>query len=118
LVRPTRRGFTALALALGACGGRAAAIPEIGPLKDAAPFPLGLAAMTDQLHDPIWAELARRHFDRLTPEWEMKAEAFFTGDSLVPNFRRADELVDWAGAQGLALFGHTPVWYSQIPAGF
>ena len=114
----TRRGFTALALALGACGGRAAAVPAIGPLKDAAPFPLGFAAMTGQLHDPVWADLATTHFDRLTPEWEMKAEAFFSGDGLDPDFRRADELAAWAGARSLALFGHTPVWYSQVPAGF
>lgn len=114
----SRRGFTALALALGACGGRAAAVPDIGPLKDAAPFPLGFAAMTGQLHDPIWADLATTHFDRLTPEWEMKAEAFFTGDGLDPQFHAADALADWAADADLALFGHTPVWYSQVPAGF
>lgn len=114
----SRRGFTALALALGACGGRAAAAPDIGPLKDAAPFPLGFAAMTGQLHDPVWAELARTHFDRLTPEWEMKAEAFFDGRGLQPRFRAADELAAWAARHGFALFGHTPVWYSQIPDGF
>lgn len=116
----SRRAVLAGSLALAACGPNAeagdqagrGATPPLSPLKEAATFPLGVAAMTGQLDDPQWAELVQTHFDRLTPEWEMKTEAFLgEGDRM--DFSRADRLVDWASQRGLGVFGHTLIWYAQ-----
>ncbi len=113
-----RRTVLAMALGLSACGARAVDAPgEIAPLKSLSPFPLGVCVMTGQLDEPQWTQLAHTHFDRLTPEWEMKAEAFFMNGPR-EDFSRADRIVDWARQQGMGVFGHTPVWYSQVPDHF
>lgn len=114
-----RRAVLAGALALGACG-RATADPaptDLPPLKELAPFPLGLAAMTEQFDDPAWDAIAKGHFGRITPEWEMKAEAVVDASGGY-DWSRADRIVERAEARGLQVFGHTLVWYSQVPAQF
>lgn len=118
---PTRRGVLAGALALAACDRAPAAAvagPDLAPLRASAPFPVGVSGMTAQLDDPAWAGLVTRHFGRLTPEWEMKLEAFLPGDDDRLDFSRADRLVAWAEARGLAVFGHTLVWYAQTAPRF
>ena len=110
-----RRQLLAAPLALAACAPAEARI-DIPPLKSKAPFPLGVAAMTEQFADPAWGELARTHFDRVTPEWEMKAEAFAQGAGF--DWSRPDGLVAEATRRGLGVFGHTVVWYTQVPKRF
>lgn len=112
-------GLAAAPLALAGCG-RAEADPapaDLPSLKSAAPFPLGVAAMTEQFGDPDWDALVRANFDRITPEWEMKAEAVVDGASRM-TWDRPDRIVALAEDRGLMTFGHTLVWYSQVPKTF
>ena len=113
-------GLAAAPLALAACNrGEAVAAPtgDVPPLKSLAPFPLGVAAMTEQFDDPAWDRVVRTHFDRVTPEWEMKAEAVVDARSRM-TWERPDRLVARAAERGLQIFGHTLVWYTQVPATF
>ena len=115
-----RRQVIAAPLALAACSRgetRAEARADIPPLKSLAPFPLGVAAMTEQFADPAWDALARTHFDRVTPEWEMKAEAV-VGEDGGFDWSRPDRLMALAEERSLDVFGHTVVWYSQVPPSF
>ena len=63
------------------------------------------------------AELLRRHFNAMTPENAGKPESVqpvegqFTWESL-------DELLDFADANGVEVYGHVLVWHSQTPAWF
>lgn len=114
-----RRAVLAGGLALVGCS-RATAdavTPPLPPLKSAAPFPLGVAAMTEQFDDPVWNQLVSTHFERVTPEWEMKAEAV-AGAGEGFEWTRPDRLVSRAADRNLRVFGHTLVWYSQVPPRF
>lgn len=112
----TRRNWLAASAALSALamvgGCRAENAPSFAPLKSLAPYPLGVAATTSEIHKPDWAELAARHYSRLTPEWEMKMEYVLQPDGSL-RFDRADALVGFAQAQRMALHGHNLIWYDQ-----
>jgi endo-1,4-beta-xylanase len=111
-------GLSAAPLGLTACS-RATADPAptvVPPLKSAAPFPLGVAAMSDQFADRAWSALVRANFDRITPEWEMKAEVYAPARGGF-DWTASDRIVDLATAQGLQTFGHTIVWQEQVPPG-
>jgi len=111
-------GLLAAPLALAACS-RATADPApalgpLPPLKSLAPFPLGVAAMTEQFDDPDWNALVLANFDRITPEWEMKAESMIDAEGRA-DWTRADRITGQAAERGLKTFGHTLVWYEQVP---
>lgn len=107
------------ALLLGACSRPAPAQAEaaLAGLKQLAPFPLGVAAMTGQLGDPQFVDLLVRNFSQLTPEWEMKMEAILKADGDF-DFARADALADFAANHSLRLHGHTLIWYAETPVAF
>jgi endo-1,4-beta-xylanase len=112
-------GLAAAPLIPAGCS-RATADPapiDVAPLKSVAPFPLGVAAMTEQFDDPQWNALVRANFDRITPEWEMKAEALVDANGR-SDWTRADRIVSLAASRGLQTFGHTVVWYEQVPVTF
>lgn len=79
-------------------------------------FKIGVAASPFLLKGPL-ADHVKRQFNSLTPENCMKPEALYRGDGNY-NFREADELVNFAQANGLAVRGHTLVWHSQTPRQF
>lgn len=110
-----RRALLASTLALAACDGRPAASQvmegPVRPLKDAAPFPVGVCAMADQFGDPQWRDLATTHFSQITPEWEMKMEYILDGDRY--RWDAPDAVAAFAEANGMSLFGTTLIWYSQ-----
>lgn len=114
----TRRVFLAAPIALAACD-RLAATPEpasrdaVTPLKTLAPFPMGVAAMAGHLDDPAWVSLARRQFNQITPEWEMKMEYMLPDGPHDIRFDRPDRLADFARDNGMGLHGHALIWYSQ-----
>ena len=116
-----RRTLIGAALALGACESAAQGQPpvptEIGPLRAAAPFPLGVCAQVSHIADPEWARLAATHFSQLTPEWEMKMEYVVQPDGSF-RFDRADRLAAFARAARMRLYCTALVWYAQRPEGF
>ena len=103
---------------LGLAGTAAcAAYGDIPPLKSAVPYPLGVAVKVPQLDDPAWTGLAAAQFSRLTPEWEMKMEYVLQDDGSL-RLDRADRIVAFARAHGMAVHGHTLIWYAQDGAHF
>ena len=112
----SRRLLLAAPLVLAACNRFAAAAPTPGPdaapLKSLADFPIGATGMTGQLADPVWVAGIRKHLDQITPEWELKPERILQPD-FAYDFSASDRMVDWAETEGLRVFGHTLVWYSQ-----
>jgi endo-1,4-beta-xylanase len=121
---PDRRALLIGALALAACEGRAQPARSrpggAGPLpalKDAAPFPVGVAVNTERLADPQELALVARHFDQVTAEWQMKMEVILRADGGF-DFAAADQIAGFARAGGLRLFGHTLIWYEQKPEAF
>ncbi len=115
----SRRAVLGGALALAACERQAKSAPAVyaPSLKSVAPFPIGTCAQVSHLQQPLWVDLALRHCNRLTPEWEMKMEYVVQPDGGFL-FDRPDRLADFARDRGLRLHGHALVWYAQKPAGF
>ncbi len=114
----TRRTVLAGAAGLGLSGFAPAAVyGDIPPLKSTAPYPIGVAVKRSQVDDPAWAGLAASHFSRLTPEWEMKMEYMLQPDGSV-QFDRADAILAFARRNGMAMHGHTLIWYAQDGAYF
>jgi endo-1,4-beta-xylanase len=113
---PNRRAVLAAPIALTACERFAHARTPDGPLapplKDLADFPFGATGMTGQLADPVWVAAMRRHVDQCTPEWELKPERILQ-PGFAYDFSASDRMVDWGHEQGLRVFGHCLVWYSQ-----
>lgn len=110
------------ALALAACdrtAKSATALPSapVDSLKALAPFPLGVCAQIAHLNDPSWVSLATRHFSQITAEWEMKMEYIVLPDGSL-RFDRPDQFAAFCAANGMRLFGHTLIWYSQTPEPF
>lgn len=111
-----RRALLAAPLGLAACE-RFASVqtsggPLAAPLKSLAPFPIGAIGMTGQLDDPVWVAAMRRHVSQITPEWELKPERILQS-GFAYDFSASDRMVDWGHDQGLRVFGHCLVWYSQ-----
>lgn len=106
------------ALALAACGSQAQEAPPPDlPLKDAAPFPVGLAVQSGSLTDAGWRAVADRHFNQVTPEWEMKMERVLQDDGSY-DFSAADAIAEYAASTGKRLFGHALIWYAQTSPAF
>ncbi|GFR38732.1 beta-xylanase [Insulibacter thermoxylanivorax] len=59
-------------------------------------------------------ELIKFHFNSLTAENEMKFERLQPEEGKF-TFQHADELMDFAAANGLKVRGHTLVWHNQTP---
>ncbi|MEI9903964.1 MAG: endo-1,4-beta-xylanase [Asticcacaulis sp.] len=108
-----RRALLAGAAGMGLSGIAAGAVyGDIPPLKSVTPYPLGVATKVSQLGDPLWTSLAATQFSRLTPEWEMKMEYLLQPDGSL-QFDRADAIVDFARRHGMAVHGHTLIWYAE-----
>lgn len=120
---PTRRALiaAAAALPLAACEKPAAsqpvpAAPNVA-LKDIAPFPVGTCVQTQHLADPAFVALLTRHFDQVTPEWQMKME-YIVQDNGSFRFEAPDAIAAFAKARGMRLFCTSLIWYAQRPAAF
>ncbi|UDF03967.1 endo-1,4-beta-xylanase [Asticcacaulis sp. AND118] len=97
---------------LNACTTGEAATSNIAPLKSHIDFPLGICAMTAQMDDPQWKSMVATHFDRITPEWEMKMEYILQPDGSL-RFDAPDRIVRQARLNRQTVFGHTLIWYAQ-----
>lgn len=108
LKRPTRRQALAGAAAL-------AALPGVA-LAARAPVPLGSAAEIGAFRaDPRYRAALLRYCDVIVPMNALKWEAL-RHDRARFDFAAADELVDFATANGKALRGHTLLWGMALPA--
>lgn len=110
--------LTSLALApvIGGCRRMAVAgtpPPSLPPLQNIAPGAFGTCVQVANLTDPGWLDLARTHVSQLTPEWEMKMEYILADGLGRPRLDRADRIASFARANGMALHGHTLIWYAQ-----
>ncbi len=84
----------------------------------AAGFLTGAAIQRAQI-DTATADrtILESHFSSITAEYEMKPDIIAPSAS-VRDFSRADALVDWAGANGIAVRGHALLWHQTTPSWF
>lgn len=102
---------------LAGCGGGGVAerkAPDVPTLRGGA-VAVGVSVQAKLLDDPGYAGLVARVFDSVTPENELKWEATEPSPGSFA-FGDADKIVDWARAHGLAVRGHTLVWFQQLPS--
>src|SRR5690554_6501952 len=59
-----------------------------------------------------------RHFNQITAENHMKVESWYTDDGDFRRHAEATEMLDFAVANDLDVFGHVLVWHSQTPDWF
>jgi endo-1,4-beta-xylanase len=109
------------AATLCACSGHAQEpqneFAPVPPLKMVAPFPVGVCISTVGLQDPTLIPLVLANCAQLTAEWQMKMETILQADGSYA-FDRPDQIVDFAGQNGLRMHGHTLIWYAQKPVAF
>ncbi|WP_339871214.1 endo-1,4-beta-xylanase [uncultured Brevundimonas sp.] len=110
--------LTSLALAPVIAGCRRAAVAgpqpaRLPPLKTITPGAFGTCVQLANLTDPGWLDLARTHVSQLTPEWEMKMEYILADGPDRLRLDRSDRIARFAADNGMALHGHTLIWYAQ-----
>jgi endo-1,4-beta-xylanase len=125
----SRRQFasTPLILALCGCGSggsqTAPATPVANSLSTLDPsigaayagrMPFGAAVTPAQLRVATTADFIRHHFRVLVAENAMKPEALSPKAEGQYEFADADEIVNFAIANGMKARGHTLVWYAQM----
>lgn len=102
--------------AAGVSAPGAAPAPEAPPLRDAAAKhgrKIGVALATWFFDHPHYAEVARRQYDSLTAENEMKWYAVEPQPGQF-DFKGGDRLVSFAKENGMRVRGHTLVWHNQL----
>jgi endo-1,4-beta-xylanase len=94
-----------------------AALPEGMTLRAAADMSghrIGIALSSRRLGEALYATTARQEFNYVTAENEMKWDQI-QREPGVFDFGRADQIVNFAEQNGMAIKGHTLVWHSQLP---
>jgi endo-1,4-beta-xylanase len=86
-------------------------------LRGAAGFPVGTCVQALHLDDPVLTDLLRRQVSQLTAEWQMNMEYVIGPDGSF-KFEAPDRIAAFAETNGMALFGHTLVWYDQVHPAF
>ena len=87
---------------------------EFIPLREAAPFPVGVAFQSSRLQSEAYTQIARTVFSSLTAEYEMKMRHVATGPGTY-SWDNVDALVDFAGSNDMQTHGHTLVWHQSTP---
>jgi endo-1,4-beta-xylanase len=78
-------------------------------------IPLGAAVDWGEFQsDTRLRDTYLRNFDQMTPENEMKWQSVHE-DILIWDFTVADQMIDWALANGKRVRGHTLIWNKQNP---
>lgn len=89
--------------------------PHLRSLADERGFLVGTAIDPGPLaNDPELVELVKREFNILTPEVAMKFEVIHPQEG-VYDFSRADQIIAFAGENGMLVRGHPLVWDLQLP---
>lgn len=121
-IEPIRRfpRASAVALALAACAGTAAAQGQ-PTLKDAyaGAWRMGTAVNEAVVSgaDTVGQAIAIRHFNTITAENVLKAEVVNPRPGEF-NWEPADAFVAFGERHGMFIVGHTLVWHNQTPAWF
>ena len=89
---------------------------DIRSLQDVLPWPIGVA-IDERETVGTSAELVTKHFDQITAENYMKPESIQPSEGTF-TFDAADQLVDFAVANDMRVYGHTLVWHGQTPDWF
>lgn len=94
-------------------------------MKDYANFNVGTVVNYNKTKDVNFSALAKQQFDLVSFENEMKGyslldtEASKAGDGTpVCKFEQADEMVEWAIANGLKIRGHVLIWENSMADSF
>lgn len=95
-------------------GGDASTEPS---LQDTVTFPLGVA-IDDRETTGTAAAVLTRHVTQITAENHMKPDAWYDADGAFAPSAQATELMDFAQANDIRVYGHVLVWHSQTPAWF
>jgi len=77
-------------------------------------FAIGAAIEPSMLDDPAQVALIKRHFKSITAENVMKWSTLQPTEGTF-NFGPADELVAFAEANNMLVYGHTLCWHNQVP---
>ena len=99
-------------------------LPE-DSLKEHASFNVGTVVNPSKVADVNFSALAKQQFDIVSFENEMKGyslmdtEASMAGDGTpVCKFEQADQMVEWAIANGLKIRGHVLIWENGMSESF
>ena len=77
--------------------------------------PLGAAVVSTSLSDANFVSTMKHYgFTSITADYEMKMPYLHPGVTTY-RFSRADKVVNFAGANGMRMRGHTLVWHREIP---
>jgi endo-1,4-beta-xylanase len=101
----------------GTVSGSAVGTPTTAPLRDlAAPIGLriGTALIPQDIETPSYAAIASSQFSVVTPGNGMKWQ-IVEPEQGVYDWSQADQLVQFAQANGQLVRGHTLTWHNQLP---
>ena len=95
-------------------GGDASTEPS---LQDTVTFPLGVA-IDDRETTGTARPSFTQHFTQITAENHMKPDAWYDADGTFTPSTQATELMDFAQANDIRVYGHVLVWHGQTPDWF
>ena len=90
---------------------------SLTPLQAAYDFPVGVAIDARETTGDA-ATLLTHHFSQITGENHMKVEAWYDDEQNFGRHPQATQLLDFAVANDLRLYGHVLLWHSQTPDWF
>jgi endo-1,4-beta-xylanase len=92
-------------------------IQNLTPIKATVDFPVGVAIDSRETGGAP-AELLLRHFSQVTPENDMKPEAWYDASHQFAPRAEISWLMNFASENKLRVYGHVLVWHNQTPLWF
>ena len=83
-------------------------------MRDAAPFPIGLAVQTPRLAGQRFRQVAGQVFSSVSAGYEMKMRNIMRAPDRY-DWTRVDQIVEFAEANQMQVHGHTLVWHKSTP---
>ncbi|PWJ41909.1 endo-1,4-beta-xylanase [Sediminitomix flava] len=87
--------------------------PDTALKEVAESFHVGMAVITERLNG-THHEIYQREYNQITAEWEMKMNIMYPTEGRY-DFTAADQLVDYAEANGMRIHGHALIWHAATP---
>jgi endo-1,4-beta-xylanase len=101
--------------ALGASGAAASSASTLGAAAAASNRYFGTCMSQSQASNSGWTTIAKREFNMITPENEMKPDATEPSQNNF-SFSAGDTIYNWATQNGMRVRGHCLAWHSQQPS--